>query len=42
MTLYTRKNEEKAPELNDFLIRSVIGKGSFGKVRLAGKNKINK
>ncbi len=42
MTLYTRKNEEKAPELNDFLIRSVIGKGSFGKVFLVEKKDTGK
>ena len=42
MTLYTRKNEEKAPELKDFLIRSVIGKGSFGKVFLVEKKDTKK
>ena len=42
MTLYTRKTEEKAPELNDFLIRSVIGKGSFGKVFLVEKKDTGK
>ena len=36
-TLFQRRPQEKAAELKDFLIKSVIGKGSFGKVFLVQK-----
>lgn len=33
-TLYQKKQSAKPVELKDFVIKSVIGKGSFGKVFL--------
>jgi hypothetical protein len=33
-TLFQRKSAEKKAVLQDFVIKSVIGKGSFGKVFL--------
>ena len=32
-TLYQRKKKDKDAELKDFIIKSVIGKGSFGKIK---------
>ena len=37
-TIFMRKQSEKPPELSDFKIKSVIGKGSFGKVFLVQKD----
>lgn len=36
-TLFQRQPQEKPAELKDFTIKSVIGKGSFGKVFLVMK-----
>lgn len=36
-TLYTRNAADKSAELKDFIIKSVIGRGSFGKVFLVQK-----
>lgn len=33
-TMFQRKPSDKKSELKDFLIKSVIGRGSFGKVFL--------
>lgn len=37
-TIFQRKSQEKPAELKDFIIKSVIGKGSFGKVFLVQKS----
>jgi hypothetical protein len=42
MTMYTRNVEEAKADLNDFQIKSVIGKGSFGKVFLVEKKDTKK
>ena len=42
MTMYTRNVEEAKADLNDFQIKSVICKGSFGKVFLVEKKDTKK
>lgn len=42
MTVYTKNIEEAKADLNDFQIKSVIGKGSFGKVFLVEKKDTKK
>lgn len=37
-TMFQKKKDEKTVVLKDFVIKSVIGKGSFGKVFLVQKN----